>query len=516
MTVPAYPNDNLWKDSLLLAAGDERRASRGWLEEVARDLGFLASDGPAQVADLSHVPASVFSAEVERDWAADADAIADRFDASDWTALDDARALISMERDYARALGISQPLVLSLVRFSRLIEQKQSHIADEWCAEARDWQPWNPYAWVVGMRSRRRFDAVGATELGWGAVERFPDNPLAVRELAVAIMMSGMPGEAEVLLRSALTRFPATYHLLDVLADSLLRQDRIDDAFSVLSEYPRARLPDSLYARRLEAIENAKAKGVSPPSPAASDGELRRFAASRIRTLRRAAPSTSDPEAFRARASELLETARAHQSLDPRLLAEQVLLHLAEDDPGAAAFEVARHSRLSRHPSLAYSAVRVWRDQARREQRSFAEAHAEAEDVASVIAAANADNLPVAHLAALRSIASLSDGHVKMNALEERGNVLAAWINRIARDSSPGGTMESSDAAGIEEATFLPTHLASRAFVNWWTRAVEQLVLVPASADGGSGEALEAALSSNAAQLDALEEDFVARATVGA
>lgn len=517
VTVDAYSDDGGWESLLSKAAADTRRLSREWLTEIARERSSVQSNvgraapkaAPADYDDGS---------DLEAVWAARAADIATRMSASDEAAVNDAADLLDTERAYARQTGISQPLVLSLVRFARLLEPKDPKRADAWCSEARQWQPWNPYCWVVGLRARRRFDPPAAADIGWGAVERFPDNPLAVRELAVALVMNGLPDEAETVAAAGLGRFPAHVHLLDILSDALARQGRMDEAKAVLSQHPLAALPESMYERRIERIKWLSAKGDLPvAADHATTLEPSTHTASRSRILRRSGSVSEEVGGVRARVGELIDNAMEARPSDPRLASEKALQLLADMQIDAASETVESRPRSRRHPSLAYARVRVWRASAQAEERTYRDGHEEAEDLSAAFGQVNPENLPLAHLATLRSMAALSDGRVKSKDLEERGNALDAWMKRITR-LQPAGSADSEGQKEEQEdaISFLPTQLASRAFLTWWSDSVNRLVLEPAAAAGGSGQALELALARNAGELDALEEDFVARATVGA
>ena len=507
--VGQYTDVALWEEQLARAAMEDHRPSLRWLRELSG-----TPEEIVQKVEISAVHPSWTDQELA--WAARANELDSALAGSEWSRIGEVEKLIADELAYASLTGRSTPLVLSLVRFSRRIEVHDPSSADKWCAEARRWQPWNPYPWVVGMRARRWLSPADAAELGWSAVLRFPDNALAHRELGAALIVSNSLVEAEALLLRATEKFPENPFIVDALSDTLMKQGRVGEAMEVWRE--RDSLPDAsaLYERRLQLIE-AWEKTHAVQGCAEGDAGVHittpEATTVRARTLRHASRSMG-PIALE-RASAVLTAANGNAKNDPVLGAEHILLTMARDGLDAAKSALRANPLPRRHAAVAHLELRLWRKEAELDERSYSsEPLLELRGLSDDLREIDPELMPLAQLASLRSIAALSDSGARAEDLLGRAQLLEKWTDTARRRPTVAGSPVDDDATMLRRASVSPNREAGRAFLRWWAERVDELVLEATLTNGGSVDALEGALGTHADALDAVEEDFAARVTV--
>jgi tetratricopeptide (TPR) repeat protein len=159
-----------------------------------------------------------------------------------------ALALLKEQRDFYRQSGDDFSLIRSLCRFSARLVAFGAHLnlAVNWAEEARHLDPSNPYAWTASMKC---WLALGhenvAIDLGYEALDRFPDERRLRNELAQVLKSTGRLEEAEAAYRDSLGMFPkdgddamrdSEVIVRNGLAEVLKNAGRLDEAEAVYRE----------------------------------------------------------------------------------------------------------------------------------------------------------------------------------------------------------------------------------------------------------------------------------------
>ncbi len=235
-------------------------------------------------------------------WTRRAQGIAQRLGERDWSALPEAEKLLEEQRRYAAATGNTYNIVRTACSFAGKTRETRSDLALDWAEMAREFEPWNAYAWTVSATALlsvnrkpealstaaeavRRFPNNAVARNGLAETlrqmerfedaeaeyrdtkERFPNDDVARNGLAETLRQMGRPEDAEAEYRDTKERFPNDAVARTGLAETLRQMERLKDAEA---EYRQAtkRFPDNAHARtglaetlrQMERLEDAEAE----------------------------------------------------------------------------------------------------------------------------------------------------------------------------------------------------------------------------------------------------------------
>ena len=199
-------------------------------------------------------------------WRKQAEGIARELAAASPEAIERAKELLEVEESFARQTGDSFPVVRSATTFASRIRKQRPELALEWAQLARDYEPWDAFAWTT---SSAALTALGrpreAIHVGLGAVERFPQDVVARTGLGEALKAANRPAEAVDVFRDTVERFPDNVVARTGLGEALKAANRPAEAVEVFRDTVE-RFPQDVVARNGlgEALKaaNRPAEGV--------------------------------------------------------------------------------------------------------------------------------------------------------------------------------------------------------------------------------------------------------------
>lgn len=216
VTIAAYPFLEQWRE--VWYTRTPRPPLREWAEAVLPPTARERREPGRRRVRRRELPA------FDTEWPVRAGEIANGLKQDGRSSFERADRFLQEQRQYADAVGDSDPLAKSLCNFAVAVRGMDPGRAVRWAGEARRRQPWDPYPWNIFMRAMLEADQLeDALFLGWQAIERFPDNEVAWNDLGSALDRAGHLAEAEGVFLESIDRFPTRPYGWRGLADVLRR-----------------------------------------------------------------------------------------------------------------------------------------------------------------------------------------------------------------------------------------------------------------------------------------------------
>jgi tetratricopeptide (TPR) repeat protein len=177
-------------------------------------------------------------------WSRTAQRIAARLRERDFGVLGEAEQLLREQKKFAEITGDAYFLVRSACFFAARVRDFRPSLALEWAELARRFDPWHAFAWTTAATSLLALKRLSeAHDVAVGAVQRFPQNPVARNTLGEVLRAEDRFLEAEAVYRETVSRFPENDVARNGLAEVLKQQSRYFEAETVyretMSRFPR-------------------------------------------------------------------------------------------------------------------------------------------------------------------------------------------------------------------------------------------------------------------------------------
>ncbi|MFL6262463.1 MAG: tetratricopeptide repeat protein [Thermoanaerobaculia bacterium] len=200
-------------------------------------------------------------------WSRTAQRIAARLRERDFGVLGEAEQLLREQKRFAETTGDAYFLVRSACYFAARVRDSRPDLALEWAELARRFDPWHAYAWTTAAASLLTLGRLSeAHEVAIGAVQRFPQDPVARSTFGEILKAEGRFLEAEAVYRETASRFPKDEFARNGLAEVLRARGRNLEAETVYRETVSL-FPEDVVARNGLA-EVLRAQGRYPEAEA--------------------------------------------------------------------------------------------------------------------------------------------------------------------------------------------------------------------------------------------------------
>ena len=167
----------------------------------------------------------------------------------DFGVIEDARRLLQEQARFSESTGNTHFVVRSACNFASRVRSYRPDLALEWAQLARRFDPWNAFAWATVAASLLSLERLPeAREVAIGAVQRFPQDPVARTTLGEILKAQRHYFEAEAVYRETVSRFPEDVVARNGLAEVLKEQGRYSEAEAVYRETV-SRFPEGVVAR---------------------------------------------------------------------------------------------------------------------------------------------------------------------------------------------------------------------------------------------------------------------------
>jgi tetratricopeptide (TPR) repeat protein len=148
-----------------------------------------------------------------------------------------ARVLLREQARFAELTGDVHFIVRSACNFASRVRSYRPDLALEWAQLARRFDPWNAFAWTTMAASLLSLERLPeAREVAIGAVQRFPQEPVARNTLGEILKAQRHYFEAEAVYRETVLLFPENVVARAGLAEVLKEQGRYSEAEAVYRE----------------------------------------------------------------------------------------------------------------------------------------------------------------------------------------------------------------------------------------------------------------------------------------
>jgi tetratricopeptide (TPR) repeat protein len=232
ITVAAFPFPHLWQQGLGSASANLSERVRSWLLGVTPDP--LAPRPRARRPSASRSPRESLVGRPSSDWtqvAVDARRLIEQRQPRGRALAD---GLLADQRRYAERTGDASWLSRSLCNFAHALWHYDPGTARTWANEARLWMPSDPYTWNTLTRALMLGGQLQQSiQVGWRAIERFPENEVAWNDLGAALERGKRFLEAEEVFWQSAERFPERPYGWRGLGDVLRKQGEFTRAEEV-------------------------------------------------------------------------------------------------------------------------------------------------------------------------------------------------------------------------------------------------------------------------------------------